>query len=130
MIRKSKILDVKGIEQKLKRLSWQVYEKNANEREIVIIGISRRGFILAKQLSVYLQEISDIKTKVANLDLDKDNPYDKDIFLNLEVKEYSNKVVVLVDDVLNSGKTLMYSAKHFLRTPQKQLYINKLIINC
>jgi pyrimidine operon attenuation protein / uracil phosphoribosyltransferase len=124
---KSKILDVQGIDQKLKRLAWQVYEKNAAEKEIIVVGISERGLILATKLADHIQEISKIKTKLAHLELDKDNPYNKEVDLNLEVKEYSNKVVVLVDDVLNSGKTLMYSVKHFLTTPLKRLAVMVLV---
>ena len=124
---KSKILDIQGIDQKLKRLAWQVYEKNSVEKEIIIVGISERGLMLAKQLSSYIQEISKIKTKLSHLELDKDTPYNKEVALNLEVKEYTNKVVVLVDDVLNSGKTLMYASKHFLTTPLKRLAIMVLV---
>jgi pyrimidine operon attenuation protein/uracil phosphoribosyltransferase len=127
MAKKSKILDIQGIDQKLKRLAWQVYEKNSAEKEIIVVGISERGLMLAKQLSAHIQEISKIKTKVAHLDLDKDNPYNKEVALNLEVKEYANKVVILVDDVLNSGKTLMYAAKHFLTTPLKRLAVMVLV---
>jgi len=124
---KSKILDVQGIDQKIKRLAWQVYEKNLAEKEIIVVGISERGLMLAKQLAVHIQEISKIKTKLSHLELDKDTPYNKEVTLNLEVKEYTNKVVVLVDDVLNSGKTLMYAAKHFLTTPLKRLAIMVLV---
>tara|TARA_B110000444_G_C18778328_1_gene566146 strand:+ start:256 stop:759 length:504 start_codon:yes stop_codon:yes gene_type:complete len=124
---KSKILNIQGIDQKIKRLAWQVYEENLAEKEIIVVGVSERGLILAKKLVVHIQEISKIKTKLAHLELDKDNPYNKEINLNLEVKEYSNKVVLLVDDVLNSGKTLMYSAKHFLITPLKRLAIMVLV---
>ena len=124
---KSKILDVQEIDQKLKRLAWQVYEKNSAEKEIIIVGISERGLILAKQLAAHIQKISKIKTNLVHLDLDKDNPYNKEVVLNLEVKEYTNKVVVLVDDVLNSGKTLMYASKHFLTTPLKRLAIMVLV---
>jgi pyrimidine operon attenuation protein/uracil phosphoribosyltransferase len=124
---KSKILDIQGIDQKLKRLAWQVYEKNSSEKEIIVVGISERGSMLAKQLAAHIQEISKIKTKLAHLELDKDNPHNKEVDLNLEVKEYANKVVVLVDDVLNSGKTLMYAVKHFLTTPLKRLAVMVLV---
>ena len=124
---RSKILDVQGIDQKIKRLAWQVYEKNAVEKEIIVVGISDRGLMFAKQLAAHMQEISNIKIKLAHMDLDKDNPYNKEVALNLEVKEYTNKVVILVDDVLNSGKTLMYAAKHFLTTPLKRLAVMVLV---
>jgi len=124
---RSKILDINKIDQKLKRLAWQVYEKNSAEKEIIVVGISARGLILAKQLVGHIQEISNIKTKISHLELDKDNPYNKEVSLNLEEKEYANKVVILVDDVLNSGKTLMYAAKHFLTNPLTSLSIMVLV---
>ena len=124
---KSKILNIQEINQKLKRLAWQVYENNSAEKEIIVVGISERGLILAKQLADYIQEISNIKTKISHLELDKDNPYNKEVSLYLKEKEYSNKVVILVDDVLNSGKTLMYSAKHFLTTRLTSLSIMVLV---
>ena len=127
MSEKSKILDIIEITQKLKRLAWQVYEKNSTEKEIIIVGISERGLILAKQLVAHIEEISTIKTIISHLELDKDNPYNKEVFLNLEEKVYANKVVILVDDVLNSGKTLMYAAKHFLTIPLTSLSIMVLV---
>ena len=116
MSTKSKILNIKQIDQKLKRLAWQVYERNSAEKEIIVVGISERGLILAKKLVIHIQKISNIKTKISSLELDKDNPYNKGVSLRLAEMEYTNKVVILVDDVLNSGKTLMYAAKHFLTT--------------
>jgi len=83
--------------------------------------------ILAKELASHIQEISKIKTKIANLELDKDNPYNKEVALNMKEKEYTDKVVILVDDVLNSGKTLKYAAKHFLTTPLIKLAIMVLV---
>jgi len=116
MITKSKILNINEINQKLKRLAWQVYEKNSAEKEIIVVGISERGLILAKELADHIHKISNIKTNISHLELDKDNPYNKEVSFNLKEKEYTNKVVILVDDVLNSGKTLMFATKHFLTT--------------
>ena len=127
MSKKSKILDQLEIDQKIKRLAWQLYENNMFEEEIFCIGISDRGLFLAKQIEACLTEISEIKTRLARLDIDKRNPYNTEVILKLEPTEYINKVVVLVDDVLNSGRTLMYSAKHFLTSPLKKLSILVLI---
>ncbi len=127
MSAKSKILDIAAIDQKLKRLAWQVYEQNSTEKEIIVVGISERGLILAKKMAALIKEISKVKTNIAHLELDKDNPYNKKVTLNLEEKEYTGKVVILVDDVLNSGKTLMYAAKHFLTTPLTKLAIMVLV---
>ena len=127
MSAKSKILGVREIDQKIKRLAWQLYENNVLEKEIIVVGISERGLILAKQLAAHIQEISKIKTKLAHLELDKDNPYNKEVTLNLEEKEYVEKVVILVDDVLNSGKTMIYGVKHFLNAPVKKINTTALI---
>ena len=121
MIRRSKILDSKGISQKVNRLAWQIYENNSKENKIVIVGISGRGEVLASQLSKVINKISLIKTKLGSIHLDKDNPFQNEIAIDLDVADYTNKVVVLVDDVLNSGKTLMYASKHFLNAPLSKL---------
>jgi len=117
MITKSRILDGKGISQKINRLAWQIFENNSKENEIIIVGISGRGEVLASELSKVIKQISSITTKVGTIHLDKDNPYTTEVTINLDVSDYTNKVVILIDDVLNSGKTLMYSSKYFLITP-------------
>ena len=117
MVMKSQILDRNGIDQKINRLAWQIYENNAKESEIIIVGISGRGEVLAIELLKVLQQISQINVRLAVISLDKDNPYQKETKFNLDLVDYANKVVILIDDVLNSGKTLMYAAKHFLNTP-------------
>ena len=127
MSEKIKILDSKAVSQKLKRLAWEVYEKNLNEKEIFIVGVSNRGLRIAKKLSKHIEEISTIDTTVSSLELDKDNPYKKDIEMSVAVDNYKNKVVILCDDVLNSGKTLMYASKHFLIQPLTKLSIVVLV---
>jgi pyrimidine operon attenuation protein/uracil phosphoribosyltransferase len=117
MITKSRILDGKGISQKINRLAWQIYENNSQENEIVLVGIFGRGEVIASKLSKVINQISSIKTKVGTIHLDKDNPYQNEITTDLDEVDYTNKVVILIDDVLNSGKTLMYASKYFLTTP-------------
>ncbi len=121
MTEKIKILDHKQLKQKMNRLSWQVYENNINEKNIVIVGISSRGTILAKELMKMIKKISNINVILGRIDLDKKNPYDKTANIDLSESDYKNKVVILCDDVLNSGKTLIYSSKIFLSTPLKKL---------
>ena len=117
MITKSSILDEKAINQKVNRLAWQIYEDNTQENEIIIVGVSGRGEILASKLSEVINHICLIKTKLGTIYLDKDNPLKSEVTTNLSESDFTNKVIVLVDDVLNSGKTLMYASKYFLTTP-------------
>jgi len=121
MSSKTRILDASQVNQKLIRLAWQVYEHNADEQEIIIVGIAERGFVLAKKLARYIEKISNIKTLVTQVRLDKKTPYNKEVTIGIDQQDYSDKVVIMVDDVLNSGKTLIYGAKHFLTTPLKKL---------
>ena len=121
MKEKIKILDFNQLNQKVNRLSWQIYENNINEKNIVIVGISDRGSILAKKLMKVIEQISNINVTIGRIDLNKKNPYDETANINLSESDYKNKVVILCDDVLNSGKTLMYSSKIFLSTPLKKL---------
>jgi len=116
-MRKSKILDAKAIDQKINRIAWQIYENNLEQKEIIIVGVSGRGERLAYILSKVLNRICSIKIKLGTIYLDKDNPYYSEITTDLDIDDYTNKVIVLVDDVLNSGKTLIYSSKYFLITP-------------
>ena len=121
MNNKIQILDRQQVDRKIKRLAWEIYEKNSKEDEIIIVGISGRGEILASRLSNMINQISLIKTKLGTIDLDKDNPIQNEVTIDLSVADYANKVVVLIDDVLNSGKTLMYASKYFLTTPLTKL---------
>ena len=118
---KSKILDDTAINQKIRRLGWEIYEDNLKEKEIVIVGISGRGEVLASILSKIIEDISSIKIKLGTISLDKDSPYQSEVVIDLNIEDYTNKVVILIDDVLNSGKTLMYASKYFLTTPLVKL---------
>jgi len=102
-------------------LAWQIYEQNYKEKEIIIAGIAKRGVLIATKIAEKLKEISSVEIKLVTIKLDKDNPYNKEIEVDITEKEYKNKVLIIVDDVLNSGKTLMYGAKYFLSVPLKRL---------
>ena len=116
-MKKVKILDKIQLQQKVNRLAWQIFERNYTENEIVIVGIEQRGVELSLRISQVLQNISNMKIINANVSLNKDNPYNSKIICNLKSVEIKDKVVILVDDVLNSGKTLMYAVSEFLSVP-------------
>lgn len=121
------ILNHLQIEQRLIRMAWEIYENHHDEKEIVIAGIMNRGFLVAKRVSVLLAKITDLKITLAEIHLEKRNPMDAEIGLSISEEDYSEKTVIIVDDVLNSGRTLIYGAKHFLTTPLKSLDILVLV---
>ena len=110
------ILNSVQIHQRIKRIAYQIYESNSVEKEVVIAGIIGNGYIFAEKLVAVLSEISDIKVRICLVTIDKKNPLNP-ITTSLSVDEYANKSLVLVDDVLNSGTTLIYGVKHFLDVP-------------
>ncbi|MDB4752285.1 phosphoribosyltransferase family protein [Winogradskyella sp. KYW1333] len=116
---KNTILTHTEIEHKIKRIAYQIYESNANESELVIAGVESNGYLLARKIKTQLDKISDIKSILCKVTIDKSNPLNQ-INTSLEPKDYTNKSIVLIDDVLNSGSTLIYGIKHFLDVPLEQ----------
>tara|TARA_B100001175_G_scaffold304648_1_gene300851 strand:- start:390 stop:887 length:498 start_codon:yes stop_codon:yes gene_type:complete len=117
---KKKILNNLQIKKKIKRISLQIIESNNSEKEIVIAGIEKNGFIISKKISDEIENNSDIKVKLCKIIIDKKNPR-KEISTSLKLEDYQNKSMVLIDDVLNSGSTLIYAVKHFLDTDIKKI---------
>jgi len=114
------ILDKTQISHKLKRIAYQIYESNTNEEEIVIAGIYENGYILAKKLKTIVESISPIKVSLCKVLIDKKKPTNT-IETSIKQKDFTNKSIVLVDDVLHSGTTLIYGVKHFLEVPLKKI---------
>lgn len=113
------ILDNQQIEHKIKRIAYQIYESNVDETELILAGISSSGFLFARRLKAVLEEISDLNIQLCEVKIDKKNPF-REVKTSLKSSEYINKSIVLTDDVLNSGTTLIYGVKHFLEVPLKQ----------
>lgn len=114
------ILNKEQIKFKTKRIAYQIYETFVDEDEIVIAGIANSGYIFAQKIAEALQAISPIKIQLCEVRIDKQNPANP-IETSLASAAYENKAVILVDDVLNSGATLIYGVKHFLNVPLKKL---------
>jgi pyrimidine operon attenuation protein/uracil phosphoribosyltransferase len=116
---KNIILTNLEIEHKIKRIAYQIYETFVDEQEIVIAGIASNGFILAKKIALAIENIANIKVTLCEVYLDKQNP-NSIITTSLHTESYQNKGLILVDDVLNSGTTLIYAVRHFLNVPLKK----------
>ena len=118
-LQENTILTHEEIKHKIRRIAYQIYECNVNENEIILAGIESNGYILAKQLKLALTKISNISPLLCKVSIDKKNPRNP-ITTSISENDYKNKSVVLIDDVLNSGTTLVYGVKHFLEVPLKQ----------
>lgn len=121
------ILDHHKIDQKINRIAYQIYEDNYDQDEIIMAGIAHNGYLLAEILKNRLESISDIEVTLKELVIDKKNPLKSKAELKMEGAEIKNKSIVVVDDVLNSGKTMMYALQAFLAAPLKRLSIAVLV---
>tara|TARA_R110002124_G_scaffold287089_1_gene470388 strand:- start:166294 stop:166797 length:504 start_codon:yes stop_codon:yes gene_type:complete len=113
------ILDKQQIDHKLKRIAYQIYEANVSEKEVIIAGIQTNGFIFAQKLKSLVEKISPIKVTLCEVYINKKQPI-APVETSLKPDDYKNKSIILVDDVLHSGTTLIYGVKHFLNEPLKQ----------
>ena len=121
---KNLILDRDTAAKKLRRMALEILENNFGEKELVLAGIREKGSILARNLDAILKELSDLKVELVDISLDKDLPgevrLDRDLPLN-------HRVIVIVDDVSNSGKTLTYALKPFLAAHPRKIEILVLV---
>lgn len=110
---KNIILTDAEISHKTKRIAYQIYETFSSESEVILAGIASNGFVFAQKIAQELTQISDLKVTLCEVKINKQNPQEI-INTSLSVEAYENKGLVLIDDVLNSGTTLIYGVKHFL----------------
>jgi len=117
----NRILTHQEIQHKTNRIAYQIYEANVEEKEIIIAGIDGGGLLFAKKIQRVLNKITKAKITLCKVSMDKKNPIESGVQTSKPMQEYTNKSIVLVDDVLNSGSTLIYGVHHFLKVPLKQL---------
>ncbi|QNF35823.1 phosphoribosyltransferase [Adhaeribacter swui] len=121
------ILTRQEIMQKIKRMAYEIYEKNFEEEVLYLAGIHENGYQLAELLAAELRQISSLTINLLGITLDKIRPLSQPIALEPDNLNLEGKVVILVDDVLNSGKTMAYSLPLFLNAEVKKIETATLI---
>jgi pyrimidine operon attenuation protein/uracil phosphoribosyltransferase len=84
-----------------------------------LAGIANNGFVFAEKISSELEKISSLKVLLCEVQVNKQNP-EYPITTSLPSEQYADKGLILIDDVLNSGTTLIYAVRHFLNVPLKK----------
>lgn len=115
---KKYILDKETAVLKLKRLAFEIVERNYDEQQLFFAGIKENGATVAKILAKEVMNISNIHVELVEITLDK--KYPTEIFLNREIG-FNNQSILLIDDVANSGKTMLYGLKPFLNYQPKKI---------
>ena len=110
------ILTHEEIKHKTKRIAYQIFETFVNEEEVILAGIANNGYLFAQKIAAELALISDLKVTLCEVKINKQNPQSP-VTTSIPSAEYQNKALVLIDDVLSTGTTLIYGVKHFLEVP-------------
>ena len=118
MTSKNYILDRAVAEKKLHRMALEIIENNAGEKELILAGIRESGSVVARNIQRLIEEQSAIKTELVTINLDKRKP--KEIELSKK-ENFTDKVIIIIDDVANSGKTLLYALKPLLEFYPKKI---------
>jgi len=117
------ILGAEAIAHKVQRLAWELYDRHSKAEQLYVVGMQGNGYWLAQQLVAKLNAISDIKIELMELALDKSDPKPADMQIDLP----SGAHVALVDDVLNSGRTLLWAVIKLMEFHPQQLSTTVLV---
>jgi pyrimidine operon attenuation protein/uracil phosphoribosyltransferase len=118
---KTIVLNERQINQKLDRIAYEIVENNFQDEQIFLVGIKGNGFEIAKELGKRLELIGEQKINVSELTIDKKKPLDHEITTSISLDNFDNQTIVLVDDVINSGRTMQYALIKLLERPTKRV---------
>ncbi len=122
--KKVEILDKERIAHKLRRMAYEIWEHNSDEKELTLVGIENGGKVIADNLATLLREISPLKVEVISVTINKKKPLNHALELD---NDLTGKSVILVDDVANSGKTVTYSLHAILSYDLKKVMVAVLV---
>ncbi len=118
MLSKNIILSAGSSAKKMQRMAYEIIEHNIGEKQIILAGIKESGLIIAHKIKSFLQKIFKGEILVIEISLDKKDP--KIISIPVEIN-FDDKVIIVTDDVSNTGKTLLYALKPFLNFYPKKI---------
>ena len=121
-MKRNKILDSGQIKRKLERMARQLLEVHYLEKELILLGVDGNGIEVAKRLEAILNKIGKLPVRLESIKLNKKNPLDSDITSSFKGSSLTGKSVIVIDDVLNSGRTLIHAVKHVLESNPKRIY--------
>ena len=125
-----KILNQSESASRLKRIAYEIYERNYLEEELIILGIDERGGYLASEIAKYLEEVSPLSIHLADANVDRsesDGSLAFGIDLSIGIEDLQDQVVIVVNDVLHTGITLLNVVAILLHAGPKMIQTAVLI---
>ncbi len=119
-MRENKILNKEEIQDKIKRISYEIYEENFESKSLIICGIEKNGSEIARKVIKELKSICNIKIEFISISLNKKNPL-KSIKIESSKNKIKDKPIILIDDVSNTGKTLIHVIKELIEFEPKKI---------
>lgn len=124
---KNLVLDDSQVRQKIRRMAYQIFENNFSEKSIVLAGIDGQGYGLALLLGKELEMVSSLEVMIVKVMLDKQAHEKSEVLLDVKLEDLRKKSVILIDDVLNSGRTMAYAMKPLLSVEVKKIEVAVLV---
>jgi len=115
------ILSKQDIEKKINRLAFQLLENCFEEKNLFLGGIIGNGIVIANRIAKIIQNNSDVNVVVFEIKINKSEPWAEKTVLTANKEDLKNGYIVLIDDVLNSGKTMQYALIEVLQFPTKAI---------
>lgn len=111
------VLNKQQIEQKIVRIAHEIVENTFSHNQIFIAGISGNGMILAEKIATLVKSVANQQVELVTITLDKEAPLSHPVKLSCPPEDLIHSVIILVDDVINSGRTMQYALMKILETP-------------
>ncbi len=115
------ILSKQDIEKKINRLAFQLLENCFEEQSLFLGGIVGNGIVIANHIAKIIQSNSKVNVIVFEIKINKSEPWAEKTVLTANKEDLKNGYIVLIDDVLNSGKTMQYALMEILQFPTKAI---------
>lgn len=122
-----KILNQRQIRQKIKRLAIEILENNYEENELILAGINNNGMVFARLLSTQLKKMAQLKVTLTRIRLNPAHPLESDVEVEVPLEQLAGKVIIVIDDVANTGRTIFYAFKPLLHILPKKVEVAVLV---
>lgn len=116
-----------NVVRKLDRMARELLEVHFQESSLVLIGVAGQGVALCEALSSRLQALSNLEVLTGTLTMHKDLPLEHELLCDVDMTTWNDKIVILVDDVLNSGRTLIHAVRFVLEGHPREVHTAVLV---